>query len=460
MTDPDWSGTNRHPTWWARRSLRAKLTLAATLIIAVGMTLAAALLVWRLHASLIASMDTTLTQQAHNVAAEAERGRLPRQLPESEDGAPRVEVIAADGHVIAASADLQSQSRWFTFRGGQDEPRLATLNHRGSSYRVAALRASTHTGPVTVYAARPMDPISDSTTELISTLSVGVPILVAVLALVGWLLLGQALRPVEAVRRHADAIPGTDLRRRLAVPASRDELSRLAMTLNRLLDRIEAATSRQRQFVADAAHELRSPVATLRAQLEIAERASDPAATTSMVPGLLDDTRRLANLADDLLVLARMDATVTPTHDVVDWDDIVLDEIRRAQAGRSTIIDASGVSAGQVLGNQSELMRVVRNLMDNASRYATTRVQVSLHTVGAQVILNVADDGPGIPAADQERVFERFTRLDQARSSDAGGAGLGLAIVHDVVLRHDGTVTVGDNRPGARFTVTLPAAPS
>ncbi|MFC6707314.1 sensor histidine kinase [Flexivirga alba] len=445
-------------SWWGRRSLRARLTAAAGLVIAVGMICAGGLLVWRLHSSLIANLDNNIVQQSSTVADQAQQGHLPQQLPDPDDGAPTVQVVAADGRVIAGSGDLGSRARMFTFAGASAPIlRSAVPTGRSTVYRVAATTARTPNGIVTVYAASSTEPAQDSTAELLRTLAVGVPALVALLTLIGWWLVGRALRPVDTLRRQAADIPGTDLGRRLRPPAAEDELARLTATFNDLLSRIETASVKQRRFVADAAHELRSPIATLRTQLEVTGRSTQHDALGAAVPGLLGDVDRLSRLVDDLLALARLDAQPVRHRQVVDLDDIVLEQAR-AVRNRGPALDVTGVSAGQVLGDPNALTRVVRNLLDNATRHATSTVHAQLSTAGRTVVFVVADDGPGIQLADRERVFERFTRLDEARSRDAGGAGLGLAIVRDVVVAHDGTVEITDNDPGARFTVKLPVA--
>lgn len=454
--------TRRDGSWWERRSLRARLTAAATVIIMVGMTAAAVLLVVRLHASLLANLDSAVTQQARSVAGDAAGGRLSGRLTAAREGAFAVQVVASGGRVLASSANIDGHDRLFTFSGGHGDPVLTTVanvpvGEDEATFRAAALSSKTPAGPVTVYAGLPTTEVTQSVTELVRALAVGLPVVIVLLALVGWLLIGRALRPVEALRRQAAGIPGTDLHRRLDPPAAGDELGRLAATLNDLLARIEAATGRQRQFVADAAHELRSPLAALRTQLEIATRHPDTATTGQVAADLLADTIRLSRLVDDLLALARLDANPHPQRRPVDLDDLLLAEARRAR-GRGPRIDTTAVSAGRVLGDPHALGRVVQNLIDNAVWHAATTVTLQLTADPTQITLAVADDGPGIPAADRDRVFERFTRLDDARSRDAGGSGLGLAIVRDVVTAHDGQVRIHDNLPGARFTITLPTA--
>jgi signal transduction histidine kinase len=262
-----------------------------------------------------------------------------------------------------------------------------------------------------------------------------------------------ALGPVEALRTGAERITGEGGTDRLPVPDGRDEIHRLAVTLNGMLDRLAAARARQRAFVADAAHELRSPLANMRTELEVAQRLGDPPGTAD----LLADVERLTRLVDDLLLLARADdAPGLVSREPVDMAELVRDVAGRYAGTRVPVTVADG-EARWVEGDPRALRHVVVNLVDNAVRHAASRVTVTVGGTAAGVELTVRDDGPGIPAGDRERVFERFTRLDDARARDAGGAGLGLAIVRELVRRHDGTVTLTDARPGVRASVHLPA---
>jgi signal transduction histidine kinase len=299
--------------------------------------------------------------------------------------------------------------------------------------------------------------------------------MVALLALVGWLLVGRALRPVDVIRRQAAAIPGTDLHQRLDVPPSDDELGRLAQTFNDLLERIAIAADRQRRFVADAAHELRTPLATLRARLEIDLRHPPEGEGNAKIADTrqlsLQQVTRLAALVDDLLQLARLDANTRLHRRPIDLDDLVWETVREAREGGAPHLDTTGISPVRVLGDPVALHRVIRNLIRNAVRYADQTVTVRLFrdsppagirasaSVGGIATLIIADDGPGIPLADRERVFERFVRLDEGRDRDAGGTGLGLAIVADIVTAHGGRVRIDDNHPGAKVWVELPALP-
>jgi signal transduction histidine kinase len=324
------------------------------------------------------------------------------------------------------------------------------------------------------------------------------PLLVVVLAAVAWRVIGATLRPVEALRRGAEEITGAGGTARLPLPVGRDEIHRLAATLNDMLDRLEAGRARQREFVGDAAHELRSPLTNMRTQLEVAQRLGPAADWPAVSDDLLTDTRRLGRLVDDLLLLARSDNSPRPTR----TEPVDLAALVRDAAARRDRVHVTVANPVWTLGDPDELRRVLANLVENADRHARTQVCLSSTSEGAWSVLTVVDDGPGIPAADRARVFERFTRLDDARarsssrslsgsnsgspsgsgppsgsspgspsgsrsasgssSGEDGGAGLGLAIVRELVRRHGGSVTLtdasGDSPPGLRVEVRVPAS--
>lgn len=297
----------------------------------------------------------------------------------------------------------------------------------------------------------------DRTVSRVRTaLWLGFPFAVLAGALVTWFLAGRALRPVRAITAQAATITGGTLSERVPVPASGDEIATLANTVNSMLDRLERDDVRRRQFVSDASHELRTPVAVLKSEAEVALRSPELTDVEALATGVVEESTRMAAIIDDLLSLARRDEGVAAPTTEIDLDDIVLAEAGRL---RRVPIDVSAVSAGRVLGRLDEFARVVAHLLDNAARHAETTVAVGLVTATGQVRLVVDDDGPGVPPADREIIFERFARLDEARSRDAGGAGLGLAVVAGVVERSNGSVAVETSPSGgARFVVTLPAA--
>jgi len=292
-------------------------------------------------------------------------------------------------------------------------------------------------------------------------LAIAVPVVVALIAFIVWLSIGRALRPVESMRREADAITSSHLGSRLAVPPGDDEIPRLAETLNEMLDRIDESHHLQRQFVSNASHELRSPLSAIRQSAEIARAYPERVSMSTLAGDVLVESSRLEGLVNALLLLARLDDVAPERHtDPVDLDDLVILEVERLKSTRRGLpVDISRVSSGQVLGDTLLLAQVVRNLIENASRHAVSRVCITLQEAGGKVVLLVDDDGVGVPPADRTRIFERFVRLDEARARDDGGAGLGLAIVSKIVERAHGVVEVSSSPlGGARFSVVLPAA--
>jgi signal transduction histidine kinase len=296
--------------------------------------------------------------------------------------------------------------------------------------------------------------------RLVGALVVSIPALVAVMGGLIWFVTGRALRPVDALRREVDEITVADLGRRVEVPDSADELARLATTMNGMLGRLHESVEHQRRFVGDASHELRSPLAGIRSELEVNLAHPDRADWPESGRRVLDETVRLQQLVEQLLVLARGDAAEA-TRVEVDLDDLVLAEAQRLRDSSELFVDLRGVSAARVLGDPIGLAQVVRNLGENAARHARGRIALTVAERPDRVELVVQDDGPGVPASDAERIFERFARVDEARARASGGAGLGLAISRAIVERHGGTLELTTTAPeGARFVVCLPQVPS
>ncbi len=281
--------------------------------------------------------------------------------------------------------------------------------------------------------------------------------MLALLGATAWVVTGRALRPVESIRRQVERIGAEDLHRRVPEPTAHDEIGRLAQTMNAMLSRLEDSQDRQRRFVEDASHELRSPLTGMRAELELELERSPGDSRQETTRELLADTVRLQRLVEDLLTIAVADAsTLDAAHrQAIDLDEIVLAESRRLRAHTTLEVDTSQVSGAQYEVNADQFVRVIRNLLDNAASHADSAVKVALQETATAVRLVVSDDGPGVPADARERIFERFARVDDARARDNGGTGLGLAIVREVIAAHGGTVTVDDS-PGATFTVVLP----
>jgi signal transduction histidine kinase len=325
-------------------------------------------------------------------------------------------------------------------------------------FRVVAIATVTPSGPAVVYVAAGLDTVDHAITLLSVALAFGLPVLVLVVAAATWWALGRALRPVEEIRREVDTITEQNLHRRVPTPNTSDEIQRLAVTMNAMLDRLETAADRQRRFTADASHELRSPLSAMRAQLEVALARPEQADWIATGRGVLADQCRVEHLVQDLLVLAHVDAVGDgQPHTLIDFIAVTVEEIdRRPPGDRASITLDVDDAAAWVRGVRDQLARVVRNLLDNAARHAADSVTVAVHVDGADVVLTIEDDGPGIAPADRERIFERFSRLDDARSQDDGGSGLGLPIVRAVVAAHHGHVAVVGDTPGACLEVRLP----
>ena len=287
------------------------------------------------------------------------------------------------------------------------------------------------------------------------TMAFFVPLAVFIAALVAWFALQRALRSVEAIRQELSGVSGSRLDRRVPVPPSRDEIARLASTTNEALDRLQRAHDQQERFVADASHELRSPLASLRTGLEVALAHSDRADWPAVAERSLLDVQRLQRITADLLQLAVENEA--PPADVVDLADVVAEQVAERSLGAGPVVRSVVDGPAVVRGELVQLERLLRNLLDNAVRHAASTVTVSL-SVGADVVLEVVDDGPGIPAGDRERVFDRFVRLDDARDRDVGGSGLGLTLARDIAVRHGGSLRVEDSDTGARFVARLPGA--
>jgi len=317
--------------------------------------------------------------------------------------------------------------------------------------------AQTSDGPRIVLVARALVDVLDTTTVITRLLIIGLPLLVAVVALTTWFAVGRALAPVEAIRREVDAISAAQLHRRVPQPKADDEIGRLAATMNRMLERLESARNSQRRFVSDASHELRSPITVIRQHAEVALAHPDRVTAAELAEVVLAEQQRMQRLVEDLLLLARADEHVPLAREAVDLDDLAFEEGHRLRSTTSKHVDTSGVSAVRVQGDADALRRVIRNVGENAARHASSRVDITLVERRNGVVLTIDDDGPGIPESERARVLHRFVRLDEARSRDEGGSGLGLSIVDEVVRAHGGSVLIEESPlGGARIQIALP----
>jgi signal transduction histidine kinase len=434
------------------RSVRARTTLGAVVVVLAALLVGAAAFVVVLRLVLLDGVQTTAESGLEQASARVEA-----------DGAGvvsgyedvLVQVVGDDGSVLAHGDDA-------------DPPALPTADesrwtHDGERWLLVADDVDLPGGgDATLVYGVSLDQTDAAVGAAVALLAVGVPVLVLVMGAVTWVVTGRSLRPVERMRTEVETIRAARPDARVAVPDTGDEIARLATTMNTMLDRLDRSAAGQRRFVSDASHELRSPIATIRQHAEVAAAHPDRADVVELSEVVRSEVLRLQDLVTGLLELSRLDEGDVGVRRPVDLDDLALDAVARARGrlGGSTAgsirVEGSGIGPARVLGDERLLAAVVRNLVDNAVRHAEGRVVVALAEQDGRAVLTVDDDGAGIAPADRERVFERLVRLDEARSRDAGGAGLGLAIVQDAVRAHGGDVVVADSPlGGARFAVRI-----
>jgi signal transduction histidine kinase len=443
--------------WFA--TVRIRTTVFATLVVTAALVTGAILLIVAQQRALVSGLEQSTRIRAADVAALAKRGTLPEELTAAKEDDAFTQVVGANGTVIAASRNLRGEARVV-----ETEPRgsKAIIVSRDippleARFRVAARSVDTTTGRTTVYAGDNLETVDDATEQLAKLLAVGLPLLVGLVALTTWKVTGRALRPVEAIRSEVNAIGERELHRRVPEPTTDDEVGRLAQTMNAMLARLDEGAERQRRFVSDASHELQSPLTSLRARLEVNLGSPvEPDWRVGEHESLLEVTE-MQRLVDDLLTLARLDARVASRHPVpVDLDDLVLEEAGRLRTRGRVTVDVHQVSAGQVLGDPDQLRRALRNVFENAERYAVREVTASVRETGATVEVCIADDGIGVPVDQRDRIFERFARVDDARTRDDESTGLGLAITREIVVAHGGGISVRNSDSGACFVIELP----
>lgn len=433
------------------RSIRARLTLGALVVVAIALIVGAVVAVQLVRVSLTDAVATTLQQDLDTITEQLDDGDL------------NLDAIDDDLLVRIQGGDADDDDDGDVGEGVNDsDARALPALAEDTTARIgidgeAHLAASADSDRGTVTVARSLAGVDEAVGATGVVLAVAVPLVLLLVGIVLWVVSSRALAPVERLRSQVDAIDAAGPDRR--VDAERDdELGALARTMNRMLDRIEQSQTTQRRFVSDASHELRSPLATIRQHAELARAHPNASSLDGLSRVVLDEGARMQDLVEGLLVLARLDegraGAIAPT----DLDDLALAEAQRLR-GMGVQADGRGIGPARVLGSAQLLSRALRNLVDNAARHARSLVTIRVFERDGRVLLQVEDDGSGIPAEQREHVFDRFARLDEARARDAGGSGLGLAIAREIALAHGGTLTVGDGAAGgALFTLTLPTA--
>ncbi len=454
--------------------LRARTTATVTAVFFVALALVAVALTAVLRNSLADEVDRSNEIRAADILGQIEEQGLVLDPGFGADNDTFGAVYLLDTLEIVATSDVGADATELAATFDDfDRPFTADLRHLDETNGTTAMRAvavvsvdptgsapgiaddGAVQGDLVVYVASSLDSVNRTMATTRRAAFVAVPALTALVALLTWLVAGWSLRPVDRMRAAVDAIGADDLEQRVAVPPGSGSLPRLAATMNGMLDRITVSQRRQRQFVSDASHELRSPLASMQAQLDVDLAHPGTVDWTKTATALRVETERMRRLVDDMLLLARADhatAVDRTGHTLVDLDDVV-----RRVAGRE--VDTTAVSAGLVRGNPDQLHRLVENLVTNARHHATRIVTAGVSESNGHVMLWIDDDGDGIAPADRHRVFERFVRLDDSRTRARGGSGLGLAICAEIVAAHEGTIRIDDSPlGGARFVVILPSA--
>jgi signal transduction histidine kinase len=435
-------------------TVRVRLTLAAVLVVGLALLAGAFVLVALLSSVLTDQVCADARERASQLASSL---AVPGAKVDPPISSELVQLINRAGGVVGAPAErrlVDPGARCVSFEPpghGEDFVFAATEVRPAEGGNPAQ-------APAQVIVGRPLVDVLDSTRFVTRVLLVGLPLILLVVGGVTWTVAGRTLAPVTAIRREVDEISAAELHRRVPAVHSRDEIGRLAATMNRMLDRLERSQDSQRRFVSDASHELRSPIATIRQHAEVALAHPDRSSLPELAGTVLAENLRIQRLVDDLLLLARADESDLQLPKAsVDLDDLIFEQARQLRKATSLEIDTSAVSAGQVVGDESSLRRLILNLCENAARYGRQRITLALREDGGEVRFTISDDGPGIPAVDRERVFERFVRLAPARGREDGGSGLGLAIVGEVARAHGGTVEVREGLlGGATIEVRIP----
>lgn len=452
----------------ARRHLpggvRLRASIAATVVVAVVLAVASVAFVLLQRQQLENTLADVARQQAADIATVAALdGRGLTLVPGGGDQA-LIQVVDASGVVVAASPSVEGEPPVLDLKVAAEEVKVTTTATlpigEGERFVVVVRGVDTPDGALRVLAAQSLESVDRATDVVSRLLLVGYPLVLLTVALTAYWLTGKSLAPVEAIRRQVASIESArELSARVPVPHGGDEIARLATTMNSMLERLQANAEAQRQFVGDASHELRSPLATIRVAHEVATlhpQAMDWPTTSREVLAELD---RIDLLVSDLLLLARADEHGLPLRlESLDLAGLLGAEARRHARGGTVEVVATTVEAVACV-DRHLVERALRNLTENAVRHARHRVDLRAVVDANRVVIDILDDGPGVPEAHRQRIFERFVRLDESRARESGGTGLGLPIARRIARAHQGDVVLLDSATGAHFRLTFPGSP-
>lgn len=461
MTGMTAAGIRRAGLRLRLRTLRTRVTIVAsiafTAAVAVGF-----LLLYVLQTQAARGMvDGQLRTYIIQIEQSGQNGRWPpTPLPPSTlDANAKAQVLDAHGHVLAATRTLAGVPAVYLLPTGTAQPvrQKAADDVIPIGAQVVAARTAAGGRPVTIIAETSAGLLHQMDIEFAARLLLAVPVVLVLAGLTVWLIVGRALRPVEHIRRAVTEITSADLSRRVPEPGTADEIGHLARTMNGMLARLDDSAYRQRRFVADASHELRTPLAAIRTTLEVGLAYPDRAPWPVIASRAAAQSARLEELIQQLLLLAKADERqLSARREAVDLAAVLNGTVANLPAHQVEIELNAGPDV-TVTGDAGHLERLFRNIIDNALRYAASRVVITATANGHVARIQIDDDGPGIPAADRSRVFDRFVRLDTSRERGTGTTGLGLAIAREIALAHHGEITLGE-RPGGgtRVIVVLP----
>ncbi|MEP7045836.1 MAG: ATP-binding protein [Ilumatobacteraceae bacterium] len=446
-----------------RSSVRSRATVGASLVLAAALVVGALAAAGLLRRALASDAESQLVDRVDEVQTLINDGFLNQVLPATGREIGQVQVIDASGRVVAVSIGLATTTRLDVVDAPAVDAQLtATVDGSriagvpGQEYRVVARTVRSAVGPLTIYAVTSLDPAHRAERYLRNSLLIGLPLLVALSAFVISRVVARALAPVDAMRAEVDRIEAADLSGRVEAGSSDDEIANLGLTLNRMLDRLEEASSRQQLFSAAASHELRSPLSTIRTELEVGLAYPDRTEWTRVAEDSLIEVARLEELTRDLRILTRSRSMQASVAIPIELSEMVTAEValRRPDRGVSY---ASQLGPAAITADPDAVVRVLRNLFDNAERHARARIRVDLAGDQLGSTLSVSNDGASIPDEEHERIFEPFMRLDEARSLDIGGSGLGLAIARSIMTALGGTIVAAAVESGAEFRAWFPA---
>jgi two-component system, OmpR family, sensor kinase len=449
-----------------RVPIRLRLTLISAGLMAAVLVALAVFLVTSLEAELIATVDSGLRSRASELLDRIGEGGDVSSSGLTEGDEAFAQLLASDGSIVASSRRVTDPilSSVEVSGVGKVDFLERTVNAGEEPVEGRLLVTRTGDGDVLVVGAS-LEDQRDAITGLASLLLIGIPAAVALASIVGWFVAGAALRPVERMRQEADAISASEPGRRLPLPATGDELSRLAASLNRMLGRLQEAMEQERRFVADASHELRTPLANLRAEVDLAlRRARTADELGAALRSVREETERLGRLAEDLLVLARLSEDgLHLRREPTDLGRLVAETAdsfagRAENLGVELVTEADGDIVALVDGLR--IRQALGNLLDNALRSTPRGGRVTAMAMATPdgPTLEVIDTGAGFPAEFIATAGEGFRRPDLARERTSGGAGLGLAIVRAIVDAHGGALHIENAAEGgARVAISLPS---